>query len=99
MKYLTIEADINGTGIRDDFNDPMQVSELNLNSDLEKRLEKWLKKYQQHIRLMSVEKKSHFNIQDLDGEGVKIAKQIKGALKDEAKICYYSDAQGFKIPI
>lgn len=90
MRYLVIDALLNGTGIRDEYDGGyLDPSTFNLSLEVTNALKKWLLAYENE----------HFNgysnsdlIAELDAEGKKIASQIKSELGD-VKISYYSDAR------
>jgi hypothetical protein len=90
MKYLVIDASLNGTGIRDKYEGGyLAPEELNLSSDTKNRLDEWLSKYENE----------HYNgftdnniIDVLDREGKEIALMIKNELS-EVKLEYFSEAR------
>jgi len=90
MKYLVVDASLNGTGIRDKYEGGyLTPEELNLSSDTKNRLDEWMSKYEN----------AHYNgftdsniIDELDREGKEIALTIKNELS-EAKLEYFSDAR------
>lgn len=90
MKYLVIDAALNGTGIRDKYEGGYILPHtLPLSSTLVVRLEKWLRAYEiSHYNQYSDNKL----VNELDTEGKEIAFQFKSELVD-VKIEYYSDAR------
>ena len=90
MKYLIIDASLNGTGIRDKYNGGyLDPEDLGLSFTTKFRLKEWMLKYADE----------HYNgfandsaIDELDSEGKDIALEIKKELF-EAKIEYFSDAR------
>jgi len=90
MKYLTIDAALHGTGIKDYYNsDFINPGDLNLSDATVKRINEWLLKYEnEHYE-------GYVNddvIKELDAEGMKIALTIKNEI-GEVKIGYFSDAR------
>lgn len=90
MKYLVIDASLSGTGIRNKYEGGYLFPEdIGLSSDLIKRLNSWLSKYEdEHY-------KGYANdgiIDELDKEGKEIALLIKSELS-EVKLEYFSDAR------
>lgn len=90
MRYLVIDASLNGTGIRDKYEGAYIVPEnLGLKPETVKRLTEWLSRYENE----------HYNgfeniplINELDQKGKEIALAIKkGLLK--VKVEYFSDAR------
>ena len=90
MKYLVIDASLNGTGIRDKCEGGyLSLENLGLSSNTINHLSKWLLKYENE----------HYNgfvdnniINELDKEGKEIALMIKNELSD-VKLEYFSDAR------
>lgn len=90
MKYLVIDASLNGTGIRDKYKGGYIAPEdLGLSSATVQSLNTWLTKYENE----------HYNgftndniIDKLDREGKEIALLIKSELS-EVKLEYFSDAR------
>jgi hypothetical protein len=96
MRYLVIDALLNGTGIRDEYEGGyIDPKSLGISNELIDRLSKWLIAYEEE----------HYNnysnikiIDNLDCEGKAIALRIKNEVGD-VKITYYSDARLTKEPI
>ena len=90
MRYLVIDACLNGTGIRDEYEGGyISLNELDLSPEIVNSINRWLLCYENE----------HYNgyindilINELDNDGRKIASQIKKELGD-VKISYYSDAK------
>jgi hypothetical protein len=96
VKYLTIDAALHGTGIRDYYNTIfINPGDLNLSDATVKRINEWLLKYENEFY------KGYVNddvIKEFDAEGIKIALTIKNELV-EAKIEYLSDARMTRVMI
>jgi len=90
MKYLVIDASLNGTGIRDKYEGGYLAPEdLGLSSATSQRLNAWLAKYEnEHYKGFT----NGNSIAELDTEGKEIALLIKGELP-QAKMEYFSDAR------
>jgi hypothetical protein len=90
MRYLVIDASLNGTGIRDKYEGGyISAKGLGLSPEIVDRLNNWLSKYESE----------HYNgfederiIDELDREGKEIASVIKSELP-EVKLEYFSDAR------
>jgi hypothetical protein len=90
MRYLVIDASLNGTGIRDKYKGGyISAIGLGLSPEIVDRLNNWLSKYESE----------HYNgfederiMDELDREGKEIASVIKSELP-EAKLEYFSDAR------
>ena len=89
MRYLIIDATLNGTGIRDQHaGGYIKPEDLQLSSETTKRLKDWLLKYENE----------HYNgyenkklVDELDTEGKELAQIIKQELAP-IKMEYFSDA-------
>ena len=90
MKYLVIDASLNGTGIRDAYEGGyVSPEELKLSSETIQRLNSWIKNYEiEHYNGYENEK----IIDELDREGKEIALIIKDEIIN-VKLEYYSDAR------
>ncbi len=96
MRYLVIDAYLNGSGIRDKYEGESVLPEdLGLSMPLLVKLSEWLLKYE----------KEHFKgysestiVDELDQEGISIARAIKNELTD-VKLEYFSDAKMTSIMI
>lgn len=89
MKYLVVDASLNGTGIRDKYEGGyINPESLLISADFIKRLKDWLLRYEnEHYN----EYKDADNVKELDKEGRKLAIQLKNGLSG-TKVDYYSDA-------
>lgn len=96
MKYLVIDAELSGTGIRDYYEGIyFTPEELQLSSDIADKLNNWLVRYQnEHFRGYI----NNEQIDNLDKEGIDIALLIKNEI-DDVKIIYLSDARMTKVII
>lgn len=90
MKYLTVDAELDSTGIRDSYNnDFINPEDLHLSATTIKRIDQWLLKYENEHYHGYVNDEI---IAELDAEGKEIALAIKNELVD-VKIIYFSDAK------
>lgn len=87
MKYLVVDAEIGGTGIRDKYNgEYVSASEIGISGELLIRLNQWLTLYEnEHYNGFS----NHTVIKELDSEGRSLASIIKSELPS-AKLEYFS---------
>ena len=93
MRYLVIDASLNGTGIRDYYEGGyIAPADLCLSDETIKKLKDWLIKYENE----------HYNgfeddglIDELDKEGKEIALIIKNEISD-VKVEYFSHARTTK---
>ena len=89
MRYLIIDAELNGTGIRDYYEGGyINPIDLHLSLKIIQQLSDWLSKYENEHYYGY---KNNDIINKLDNEGIEIALKIKNELSD-VKIAYYSDA-------
>lgn len=90
MKYIVIDAGLDGTGIRDKYEGGfIAPQDLGISSDVIQRLNEWLSKYEnEHYKGFANDR----IINELDQEGKEIALLVKEELSD-VKIEYFSDAR------
>lgn len=90
MRYLIIDASLNGTGIRDKYEGGyISPDDLLISRATKDRLNQWLTKYEnEHYKEFT----NDFIVAELDEEGKEIALKIKSELSD-AKLEYFSDAK------
>ena len=90
MKYLVIDAMLNGSGIRDKYaGGYLAPEDLGLSKVIIQCLNAWLSKYADEHYKGYIDVAS---IDELDKEGKEIALMIKRELQD-VKMEYYSDAR------
>lgn len=95
MQYLVVEADYQGTGIRDDYAGPVAPPELGISEDLTKRLHQWVERYSGLIT--GAVERTPERTDKLDALGVALAQEIQGVLGDQAKVAYYSEGLGRRL--
>ncbi len=90
MRYLTIDAELNGTGIRDTYsNEYLPLDNFSFETDFINKIKNWLKAYEsEHYKGFTDSKLSA----KLDLTGLEITKTIQGLLTND-RITYYSAAQ------
>lgn len=96
MKYLIVDAYLNGSGIRDKYDGGyIDREELHLSSDLNAKIIDWLYRYWEEFyqRYSDINK-----VNILDDEGVEIARLLKEELQ-EVQIEYFSDAKMISVLI
>lgn len=94
MRYLTIAADYTQSGLRDDFEGPIQPEDLQLSAELCKRLKKWNDAYRCVIPLDDSERQAsemQTLINSLDAEGQQLAAEVSAFVEGGAKVQYYSE--------
>ena len=90
MRYLIIDASLNGTGIRDKYEGGyIAPDDLGLSSMIIEQLKKWLVKYENEHYMGF---KNDRVIDELDREGKEIAVMIKNELS-AVKLEYFSNAR------
>lgn len=100
MRYLTVGADYQGTGLKDDFTGTIEPTTLSLPSELIHRISKWVADYQSIIPLDEGERLGRKEeIQDLDKRGLVIARDLKAYLGEAVKVQYYSEGELTRLPI
>ncbi len=87
MKYLVVDGMFRGTGIRDKYNSGyIIIDQLAIPIGLKEQITNWLANYENEF---FAGYKNELRIQDLDSEGIEIAKAIQKYLDTE--VTYYSD--------
>jgi hypothetical protein len=90
MRYIVIDASLNGTGVRDKFEGGyISLEEMGISNSLKAKINIWLLKYEKEFYLSYSNK---LLIEVLDKEGQEIAQQIKIELEN-IKVEYFSDAK------
>ena len=90
--YLIISADYMSSGIKDIYKGELLPKEIGLPIHIENKIKKWLLDYSDIIVMNMEERKLVAEkIERLDGAGIEILKEVKSALKKNAKIRYYSE--------
>jgi hypothetical protein len=89
MKYIVIDAALNGTGIRNKYEGYyIDSDDLDLSSSIKRKLKEWLSKYENEYYNGFTDENI---IEELDREGREIALIIKNELS-EVKMEYFSNA-------
>ena len=94
MRYLTLIPDYTNSCLQDDFEGYLQLSELKLSHNLLDSLKKWHEEYKKIIPL-PIEQRNKImdQINNLDRDGLKLAKQISKEIPGGAKVKYFSEGQ------
>jgi len=94
MKYLTIIPDYTASCLRDDFEGPIEVEELELPQDFIRELSSWHDSYRKIIPLGDEERAMRIEeIEQLDSKGLELAKKLKDLVPGGAKVKYYSEGK------
>jgi len=94
MRYLTVNADYQGTGINDDFEGPIAPSSIDLPQQLIDRIADWVRDYQPIIQLGTDERRNRVKeIEELDKTGIALARDLKAHFGASAKVQYYSEGK------
>lgn len=98
-RYIIIDAELNTTGIRDEYLGEIKYSELNLPSEFIKDFSAWLSEYQEFnfIKDSFFEEEKGKKIKTLDEAGIRFVFKLKLLLPYNPKVEYYSDALQQKI--
>ena len=100
MKYLTLIPNYTGSCIQDDFEGQINLESLNLPHDFIEKLNVWHDSYKAIIPLNEQErKKISREIENLDDEGLQLAKTLKQLISGETKIKYFSEGRLAYLPI
>lgn len=94
MRYLILIPDYTGSCIRDEFDGEINISNLGLSKLTINELTSWHDEYRKIIPLNMDEreaKKDH--IEELDKQGLEIAKKIQHEVKGAARVKYFSEGK------
>ena len=93
MRYLTVSADYDSTGVKDLNEGELDESQLPLDSVLWAKIKKWVSDYQIIIPMDNTERAASDElISKLDDQGLEICREILNHLKD-VKVEYYSEGR------
>ncbi len=101
MKYLTLAADYGQLALRDEQAGPLNAADLAIPAELADELERWNRRYQQIIPLGTNERRSGETatlIDELDRDGLELAKRLADAFPEGAKVAYYSEGRLRRLP-
>jgi hypothetical protein len=94
MRYLTLIPDYTQSCIKDDFNGIIEVEELELPQDFIAKILSWHLAYRKIIPLDAYQREILINeIEELDREGLKLAKELSKLLSGGAKVKYFSEGK------
>ncbi|MBK9722649.1 MAG: hypothetical protein IPO78_13700 [Saprospiraceae bacterium] len=88
-RYLILDGEIGGTGLRDQFEGFIQIDDVPISSLLKLEIILWLENY--HKNFYNKIKIEIEVIPELDFKGIEIMNKIQNELGHEYKIRYYSD--------
>lgn len=95
MRYLIVEADYEGRGVRDEYDDAARPTDLGITDDLAERLHEWVKRYS--LLITGEVERTPDRVNALGQHGIDLARQIQTLLGDQAKVAYYSEGLGRRI--
>jgi hypothetical protein len=99
MRYLTVTADYQGTGLRDDSGE-LSPDSLELPSELIQRIANWVENYQPIIKLDEAGRSRQMKeIMELDEIGLAIARAVKKHFGEAAKVQYFSEGRLLRMPV
>ncbi len=94
MKYLTLIPDYTGSCIQDVDNKRIEINELGLPQDLAHEIESWHALYKKIIPLSEEQRLERIkHIEELDEQGLRLAREISQLVPGGAKIRYYSEGK------
>lgn len=99
MRYLTIIPDYTGSCIVDDFEGPVSLESLGLPKNFIDKVMSWHNSYRAIIPLDENERREKiFEIEELDKQGLLLAKELQKLISGEAKIKYFSEGKLTYLP-
>ena len=94
MRYLVIMPDYTGSCVREEFGEEVELEDLGLPRNVVDEIVIWHNSYREIIPLDEKEKKQRIDqIETLDTQGLKIAKQLKTLVPGGAKVKYFSEGK------
>jgi len=94
MKYMVLMPDYTGSCLRDEFEGELNIDELGLSTQIINELKNWHNKYRKIIPLSMEEREAVVErIEELDRNGINIAKKLEIEVKDGAKVRYFSEGK------
>lgn len=92
MRYITISADYDSTGIKDLNDGELDKEDLKVSSELWDDLKSWVHKYEPIIQMDKEQRQANIDlINQLDLRGIHLCKRFLTELKEQAKIEYFSE--------
>ena len=100
MRYLTLDANYQSSGIRDIDGNYLTKANLGSSEVLWDEIQNWVKAYNPIIMMDEEERKKNLSIiQQLDNQGLTICEKLIRELGSNIKIEYYSEGELKKIPV
>lgn len=94
MKYLTVMSDYTGSCLYDDFIGQIEFDELGLPQEYISMLYSWNESYRRIIPLSENERfELNEEIEQLDREGIELARKLIYLVPGGAKVKYYSEVK------
>jgi len=94
MRYLVITPDYTQSCIRDEFEGVISLDDLSLPKEFIDEISIWHDSYRKIIPLGSADRKTCMReIEKLDMQGIKIAKQLSNLVPGGAKVKYFSEGK------
>lgn len=94
-RYITLDGQYGGTGIRDQFEGFIELDEIPISNELKKRISHWLSNYPSAGSGFDIQSNVGLSTHDL--EGFELMKMTSNELGPEYKIGYYSDLKTKKL--
>jgi hypothetical protein len=100
MRYLTVMPDYTQSCIKDDFDGYLELGELGIPQDFIDEVTEWHSVYREIIPLDDASRKSVMEqIDELDKQGLEIAKRLQTIIPGEAKVKYFSEGKLEYLPV
>lgn len=94
MKYLTIIPNYTGSCLQDHFEGQIELEELKLPQEFIDRLSSWHDTYRKIIPLNNDDRAKRIKeIEQLDDEGLDLARKLRILVQGGAKVKYYSEGK------
>lgn len=88
-RYIIIDGEYGGTGVRDQFEGPIDLSEIPISDALRNKITAWVRKYPSAGS--GIEVQNTTGLFEYDQEGIEIMNMASKELGTEYKVRYFSD--------
>ena len=88
-RYLTLDGEVHGTGLRDQYEGFIELEAVPISSDLRIKIREWANAYHQIVGKRIEQDNSR--IGDLDIKGLILMKALSEELGSDYKLRYFSD--------
>ena len=89
--YLVVTADVNSTGVRDEYEGWLKQDDLGISDELWQSIQSWVDEYTELVRRDISEDLRLKEVEDMDQRGLRFVEELYKQLAPETKIKYFSE--------